>query len=340
MREPPVGLSDATVAAALSDGWGIPVAEIAHLPWGFGSWHWRVGVAGRQWFVTADELDHDDRLHELAATYRAARELHEAGLDLVVPVQATPAGHVVLQRGRFALSVAGWVEGARADADLDEAGIAATLAMVDRLHAMAPPASTLVWEHRLPWRRDLEAMQLLLRDPWDGGPLSAEAQGYLGDHAAHIPDWLQRYDERVRLALARRGTWVVTHGEPGPHNQLSTASGQRLVDWESMRVAPAERDASDLVRAGHLPDWADPDLVELFDLYWRLCEIGAYAAWLRGRHTGSADDRIALGGLRAELTREPWLTAVRRWRVSVVRRLAGRVHTEEACTALGNRMDP
>ena len=47
----------------------------------------------------------------------------------------------------------------------------------------------------------------------------------------------------------------------------------------------------------------DADLLRMFDLEWRLDEIGQYAAWFAGPHADSPDDRTALGGLRSELSR-------------------------------------
>ena len=51
---------------------------------------------------------------------------------------------------------------------------------------------------------------------------------------------------------------------------------------------------------------ADPDMVELFDLEWRLAEIDEYANWFAAPHTGTADDRTAYEGLLDELRRGPW----------------------------------
>jgi spectinomycin phosphotransferase len=48
---------------------------------------------------------------------------------------------------------------------------------------------------------------------------------------------------------------------------------------------------------------ADPEMLELFDLQWRLDEIHQYATWFAAPHPGSRDDEIAFGGLQEELSR-------------------------------------
>ena len=113
----------------------------------------------------------------------------------------------------------------------------------------------------------------------------------------------------VLAELARRRPWVVTHGEPDEGNQLLVVgTGHWFLDWESVKLAPAERDLRTFVERGHsLPlgalGAADPAMLELFDLEWRLDEIGQYAAWFEAPHTGTASDRVAIGGLLHELTR-------------------------------------
>ena len=75
------------------------------------------------------------------------------------------------------------------------------------------------------------------------------------------------------------------------------------MDWESLALAPRERDLKALIEAGYTlePDW---EMVELFSLEWRLDEIAQYATWFASPHTGGADDRIAFGGLLEELERD------------------------------------
>ena len=102
-------------------------------------------------------------------------------------------------------------------------------------------------------------------------------------------------------ALEGRERWVPTHGEPHTRNQLATPDGVVLVDWESLRLAPRERDLRWL--APYDLAGADPSLVEMFDLEWRLDEVAQYAAWFHGPHTGTESDRVALGGLLHELDR-------------------------------------
>jgi len=69
-----------------------------------------------------------------------------------------------------------------------------------------------------------------------------------------------------------------------------------LIDWESLRLAPRERDLATLVHAGVATD-GDPAMIRLFDLEWRLSEVWSFARWLQGPHEGDADDRAALAGL-------------------------------------------
>lgn len=316
VRDPLDSIGDELVTRAVREAWGLDVVAAEYLPWGFGAWHWAARDASgrRRWFITADELDHPTRGDELESSYVAALSLHESGLGFVVPCLRSLGGPTTLEVKGFALSVTDWIEGNGADGELVGSAADETAAMVRALHEAPIPRQAPVWEHRLRWAHDLERLGELIEPPWASGPLAAEARVALRAHQHQVPQWLQRHTLLAAQAVALAETWVVTHGEPGLHNQLVTTTGRRLVDWESLRVAPRERDLTDLARAPE--PWVaglalpDPSMLELFDLHWRLNEIGAYAAWLRVPHAGNENDRIALGGLIEQLERLDWFTAL------------------------------
>ena len=119
-------------------------------------------------------------------------------------------------------------------------------------------------------------------------------------HLTHVGAW-SREHTRV-LARADPAAYVVTHGEPHVRNQWLARGRTWLIDWESLLVAPRERDLATLVHEGRDVDH-NPAMVRLFDLEWRLSEIWSFAQWLQGPHAGDTDDHTALGGLTEELTR-------------------------------------
>ena len=169
--------------------------------------------------------------------------------------------------------------------------------MPSRLHAVPPLPAGLRGSR---WSRRYAAeLALALGRPWDTGPSGERARGALAERIGDIGRWVAAYH---RLAsVARTRPWVPTHGEPHTANQLVTPTGRLLVDWETLRRAPAERDLRVLVQDGHgdlcAPDWA---MVEMFDLEWRLDEVASYARWFAAPHTGTASDEVAWGGLRGE----------------------------------------
>jgi spectinomycin phosphotransferase len=139
----------------------------------------------------------------------------------------------------------------------------------------------------------------LLQQPWRA-PLGPSARELVVDHLAQVGGWAR---EHARLCdLADPTSYVVTHGEPGVHNQWLARGRTWLLDWESLLLAPRERDLATMVHEGRDVDH-DPSMVRLFDLEWRLSEIWSFAVWLQGPHIGDADDHAALGGLTDELTR-------------------------------------
>ena len=305
MREPPPHVSDAEVLAAVREHWDDAVAEVAHLPVGFGAHHWAAGdETGRRLFVTYDSLGRRHTAASLESTYTATASL-AGDLDFVLAPGASRSGAHTVPLADGALSASPWVDGSSGGGplrDRDEAE--GTAAMLNRLHAAAPPPGIRLWEPLVTARYAAE-LALALGRPWDEGPYAAHARQALSDRIADIGRWVASYHRLADEARARQ--WVATHGEPHSANQLVTATGRLLVDWESLRLAPPERDLRVLVQDGHAdlcrPDWS---MVEMFDLEWRLDEIASYARWFAAPHTGTASDEVSWGGLRGELERAEW----------------------------------
>lgn len=283
MHEAPTHVSDAQVLEAVRSAWDREVDGVQHLAVGFGAHHWAASVGGaRTLFVTLDALTHRHDRESLSAAYRSA-----AALDLPFVHRCLEPWTVPLADG--ALSVTRWLDGSRPEVlDVD-----ATSALLELLHAAPPSASMPRWRPVV--GPDLaDRLRRRVATPWSSGPYAEQARVAITEHLDDLDAWVASYHRLAAAAVDR--PWVPTHGEPGTHNQLLTADGLRLVDWESFKLAPAERDLRTL-------GTGDPAMLEMFDLEWRLDEVAQYAAWFEAPHTGSASDVEALGGLLEELAR-------------------------------------
>jgi spectinomycin phosphotransferase len=292
VREPPDDVSDAEVLAAVRGAWLGSADAVEHLPVGFGAHHWRVLRDGEpQLFVTLDSLIGGHDVHGLHAAYAGAARLAAGGLEFVHP-NLDP---VTIVLGSGVLSATRW----RAAQVRERLDLVETASMLTRLHEASADD--------LPRWRPLVAADFAvqlrgrLEPAWDAGPFAAQVRAALHHRLDAIAEWTRRYHELSALARAER--WVPTHGEPHERNQLVTPLGTVLVDWESLKLAPRERDLRVLIDAGATDIDASPPMVEVFDLEWRLDEISQYADWFESPHTGNASDRVALGGLLEELER-------------------------------------
>ena len=295
MREAPPHVTDEAVLAVVRDRWWPDADDIAHLPVGFGAWHWRASAGGRPvLFVTLDRLGVHHTADTLEATYAGAAALADRGLDFVVPCLPGPDERLTAAFGADALSATRWHDGTSGDGSFTTAQARETTAQLAALHAEEPPVGLHRW-HPLVGPDLPEILGARTLTPWTGGPHGETARAALRDRLDDIARWTADY---LRLtASTDPATWVATHGEPHTRNQLVTDHGTLLVDWESLRLAPRERDLR------WLPDQGDPALVGMFDLEWRLDEISQYAEWFEAPHAGTGSDRVALAGLLHELAR-------------------------------------
>jgi spectinomycin phosphotransferase len=312
MREPPAEPSEADVLDAVGTRWAIQVDAIEYLPLGFGAHHWKLSSAATpRLFVTLDRLGTRHTAQSLEAAYGAASTLALSGLEFVVAPLPSRSGRFTVPLAAGMLSCTPWVADAVAGTGrvADEALAVADADALSRLHGAEPPAGIPLW-HPLVDRRLVVELVSRTAEPWTSGTYGERVRRLLVQHLAEISRWTARYHDLADRARQRR--WVPTHGEPHTANQLIACPAgapprPRFVDWESLALAPAERDLRTLVDSGFAPlVTADPPMLEMFDLEWRLDEISQYADWFSSPHGNSADDRIAFDGLVEELAREDW----------------------------------
>lgn len=291
MLERPSDVTDDEILEVVRRHWEPAADAVEHLPVGWGAHHWRIDVDGEPTLFAT--LDPDLPRHTYASLEAAYASAAALGLAFVWPSLPNVGGTYALPLGRRTISVAGWLAGER------PAESAAELPdLLAALHAAPPPDAARAWSsavdpaltHRL---RDLLQLE------WTG-PLGPAARELVVDHLAQVGGWAR---ELAHLCdIADPTTYVVTHGEPGAHNQWVARGRTWLLDWESLQLAPRERDLATLVHEGRAVDH-DPQMVRLFDLEWRLSEISSFATWLQGPHVGDADDHAAFSGLTDELAR-------------------------------------
>ena len=318
MKSRPAGVSDADIVAVLASGWGLRGLTLRYAPVGAGSYHWTAG----RYFVTVDDLDakpwlgsgRDEVLTGLRAAMDTARAL--ATLPFVVaPLNGTvhPLGE------RYAVTVFPHVDGEPGEWGQPRTGSERTdvLGMLAALHN-APASKTVPSRPvALPGRAALEAA---LDRPAFSGPYAAEVRALITESGPQIRGLLATFDRLVR-ATAGLPT-VITHGEPHPGNVIRTGTGPVLIDWDTVGLAPPERDlwflaSSDSAQPGDSARDRDfsgyqaatgyrpsPEAIDLYRLRWQLDDICAYLTELRQALHPTEDTADALQILQT-LTQHP-----------------------------------
>lgn len=306
------------------------VSTIDFAPVGFGSYHWiAADLNGSRRFVTVDDLDAKPWLggtraevfEGLGHTYGAALALGQAGLSFVVAPMPTRVGEALGRIDpRYSLAVFPFVEGRSADFGVydnaeERRAVAVLLA---ELHQTTDAVRevALQTDLDLPGRVDLEKGLREVDQPWSGGPFSEPARQSVNAHASDVAELLELFD-RLREQVARSsGPHVVTHGEPHAANIIRTDQELMLIDWDTVAVAPPERDlwmvaANDAVAAasyaaatGHVPDSL---AMNFYRLEWDLKDLASYLHVLRLPHRDTDDTRKAMKGvLKCVGIRDQW----------------------------------
>ena len=314
---------------ALAEGWSVEVATADYVTVGGGSYHWVVrDVDGTRRFVTVDDLDQKPWLGDsrdsvfvgLRRAFDSAGALHDVGLGFVVAPIRTDDGETVRRIGeRYAIALFPFVEGhAGRFGHYEDAARAAAVEMLAGLHAATPAVTSMAREIGLevPGRRHIEAGLRERNETWSGGPFSERARQELAAHAADVADLLALADRLAADVEGRRSEWVVTHGEPHAANVIWTGERHMLVDWDTVGLAPPERDLWMVVdgdgdeartyvaTTGHTIDRVAMDF---YRLAWDLDDLAAYLSEIRSPHRRNEDTENAYLGLtRCVSGRDRW----------------------------------
>jgi len=297
------GLTGSDLAGALADGWGLPPDGLQYVPVGGGSYHWR---AGADHWVTVDDLDQKDFLGStreavwdgLRRALDTARTLRDAGLDFVVAPEPSRHGGSALRLDRYAVAVYPYLDGAAGEfgGHLPAEHRAELVDRLVRLHRAAPPGATRPVSPVVPFRAGLEEALRSHDRPWPTGAYAEEARAVVATHHRRIRHLLDTFDALVRR-VAGGAEPVVTHGEPHPGNVLVAGGRPLLIDWDTVALAPAERDlwmldtgGDDLARYTEATGRPlDPAAIRLYRLRWQLDDIASALAVLRSPDPPTAD---------------------------------------------------
>jgi spectinomycin phosphotransferase len=318
--------------AALAAGWLIQAASMQYVPEGAGSYHWKLtDEDGRSHFVTVDDLDSKDWFGHVRETVfdglrralnTAAALRHEAGLEFVIAPVAARDGELLRRvDDRYTVSVFPFLGGrsypfgAYQDRRLRDQA----MDMIAALHQ-----STAAVQDRAPrhipsygGRDDLNAFLLDPERRWDGGPYSEAAHRLLMTNAADLTELAGGFDRLVDSTARAREHTVITHGEPHQANLMSVDGRIVLIDWDTVAMAPPERDVSVIATTGNegidryeqaTGRALDHAVIAVYRLRWYLDDLASAISLFRNRHRDTADTRMWWDGLAPRLDQLPqWL---------------------------------
>lgn len=335
MRSLPAGLATDRLRHVLADGWRIRAASLDYVPEGGGGYHWKLtDQAGQPRFVTVDDLDDKDWLGQTRqavldglgrALSTAAGLRHDAGLEFVVAPLATGGGDLLVRLDdQYTVSVFPYLAGRSHPFGpySDERLRGEALDMIAALHQSTPAVRDRAPRHvpGFAGRADLDAFLLDPGVPWDGGPFSDQARDLVVHRTADIAQLTRGFDHLVDLTAAARAREVITHGEPHPANLMRAGGRLHLIDWDTVALAPPERDLSLIVAAsGEGVDRyqkatgreVEPAVLTLYQVRWYLDDLASAIRMFRNRHRDTADTRRWWQGLAPRLEQLPrWLGLV------------------------------
>lgn len=297
MKAPPADFDVASLERALQECWSVRPESLAYLPVGFGDHHWRADCSDASYFVTLTDYRLTAKSPEQLE--QALQAVHALRLPFAIAALPTTSDALVTRVSpHYSVTLFPWLDAvlpAHED-PVVSAQLVAALHRAWRIHPVNAPREDFQMPHRAALHDALGALHLPLRT----GPYAEPARTLLRTHASDVRAALELYDRWSVDALSDTRRWCLTHGEPGVHNQLIAANNRRyLVDWESARIAPPERDLAALENpqsgvtayAASYPESPPlrPELIRLYQLWYALAETSVYILQFRRPHTDDAN---------------------------------------------------
>jgi spectinomycin phosphotransferase len=329
VRTPPADLDTAVVVAAAASGWRLQLSGLRYVALGGGSHHWTATTQqGVTYFLTVDDLldkpwlgsDAESAFRGLQGTFGTARDLRKrGGLTFVLAPVPSADGQVVHRlTSRYSLTVFPFVPGrsGRWGDDLDAADRDRILRMVAELHNATPSVRTLARRRdgELYDRADLEKALGELDRPWDGGPFSESARQALAVQESVVTYWLAEFGRLAAYVASRDAEVVITHGEPHGGNVMRVGSDLLLIDWDTVALAPPERDLWMLddgtptaltAYSQATGRTADADTLSYYRLAWRLADLVGCIRVLTSAHQRDGNTERAWASMQLILDSGP-----------------------------------
>jgi spectinomycin phosphotransferase len=292
---------EATLRAALGDGYGLPIDRLEVELAGADAlaWAWRATTrSGAALFV---KLRPDVR----PAAVLVPRHLHSIGLSEVVAALPTVGGEARLEVDGWTAVVTELVEGsAVAEAGLDPDGWRRLGAFSARLHAVVLPdeltALLRVEDFRSPATDRARALD---------GRLDSSGEAGLDEHSlavrrrwiaerptiARIVALSDEIGERIRARPdPERGPFVLCHADfHGGNVLIDRGGGLHVIDWDEVVLAPPERDLmfvrgsvvagpvgdaeADAFEAGYGPLTVDLERLAWYRIDWAVQDVTGWA---------------------------------------------------------------
>jgi spectinomycin phosphotransferase len=330
VRTPPADLDTKVVADAAASGWGLRLTALSYVALGGGSHHWTATAPDRvTYFLTVDDLldkpwfgaDADSAFRGLLGTYSAARQLRErAGLPFVLAPVPSIDGQAArrLTPPHYSLAVFPFVPGqtGRWGDDLGPADRDRILRVIAELHNATPAVRSLARRRdgEVYERANLEKALAELDQRWDGGPFSERARQAIAAQSSVIAGWLAEFGRLEAHVADRAAGLVITHGEPHGGNIMRVGDELLLIDWDTVALAPPERDlwmlddgTPEALTAYTQVTGTTVDATTLgyYRLAWRLADLAGFTRRLRSAHQRDGDSERAWESLQIVLASGP-----------------------------------
>lgn len=258
-------IQDSTIINCLRDAYGLDISTLEFLPLGADrdtAVYKAIATDETSYFVKLRRGDFNE-MPVIVPDLLASR-----GLKNIIAPRRMLSGQVWAELDNFKVTVSPYIEGQSGfDVDLSEQQWLQFGQALKTMHTTELPAAITA---RIPredysphWRKTVRKFQRLVKETTFDDPVSAELSALLKRYEDVINRLVERASYLASILLTQSNKYVLCHADIHAGNVLIDTAGQLyIVDWDTMILAPKERDLM-FIGAG-IMTWSDPQETALF----------------------------------------------------------------------------
>lgn len=230
---------DLAIKNRIEQDYGLQIHNIEAAPRTFVAETWFITTNLGKYFVKV--VDKQLFIPEIIRGLPALNAMHKAGIERINSLVHTTSGELHIMHDAILIALFNVIE-AEQSYEYSEAALGELIASINQITPKIDvfiPEETYEYEYKQQFESQLDG---ILSGQLATDPILADMQEVLKTYQERISMQYSRFSELTKQMKELNLPKVITHGDAGGNTLMKSPTDVYLIDWDSILLAPAERD--------------------------------------------------------------------------------------------------